>query len=59
MSAFAHARALIPGRVAIAGEVYEPALVDGASQRQEFRFTTWPSLQPRANVLAAEERNRT
>lgn len=36
---------LIAGRLAIPGELYEAAAVDGASSWQMFRFITWPSLQ--------------
>jgi multiple sugar transport system permease protein len=36
---------LIAGRLAIPGELYEAASVDGASRWQRFRFITWPSLQ--------------
>jgi len=36
---------LIAGRLAIPGELYEAAAVDGASRWQRFRFITWPSLQ--------------
>src|SRR3954453_1935851 len=36
---------LIAGRLAIAGELYEAASVDGASNMQKFRFITWPSMQ--------------
>jgi multiple sugar transport system permease protein len=36
---------LISGRLAIAGELYEAASVDGASNWQKFRYITWPSLQ--------------
>ena len=36
---------LIAGRLAIAGELYEAASVDGASGMQKFRFITWPSMQ--------------
>ncbi len=35
---------LIAGRLAIPGELYEAASVDGASTWQKFRFVTWPSL---------------
>ncbi|MBU6483413.1 MAG: sugar ABC transporter permease [Betaproteobacteria bacterium] len=35
---------LIAGRLAIPGELYEAASVDGASVWQRFRFITWPSL---------------
>ena len=35
---------LIAGRLAIPGELYEAASVDGASRWQKFRFVTWPSL---------------
>jgi len=35
---------LIAGRLAIPGELYEAASVDGASKWQKFRFVTWPSL---------------
>ncbi|MBI3710994.1 MAG: sugar ABC transporter permease [Proteobacteria bacterium] len=36
---------LIAGRLAIPGELYEAASVDGASPLQKFRFITWPSMQ--------------
>jgi multiple sugar transport system permease protein len=36
---------LIAGRLAIPGELYEAASVDGASTPQKFRFITWPSMQ--------------
>ena len=36
---------LVAGRLAIPGEQYEAAAVDGASSWQKFRFITWPSLQ--------------
>ena len=36
---------LIAGRLAIPGELYEAASVDGASRWQKFKFITWPSLQ--------------
>jgi multiple sugar transport system permease protein len=36
---------LIAGRLAIAGELYEAASVDGASSMQKFRYITWPSMQ--------------
>jgi multiple sugar transport system permease protein len=36
---------LIAGRLAIPGELYEAASVDGASSWQKFRFVTWPSMQ--------------
>jgi multiple sugar transport system permease protein len=35
---------LIAGRLAIPGELYEAAGVDGASSWQKFKFVTWPSL---------------
>lgn len=35
---------LIAGRLAIPGEQYEAASVDGASRWQKFRFITWPSM---------------
>ena len=35
---------LIAARLAIPGELYEAASVDGASRWQKFRFVTWPSL---------------
>lgn len=35
---------LITGRLAIPGELYEAASVDGASRWQQFRFITWPSI---------------
>lgn len=36
---------LIAGRLAIPGEHYEAASVDGASTWQKFRFITWPSMR--------------
>ncbi|HEX7273155.1 MAG TPA: sugar ABC transporter permease [Casimicrobiaceae bacterium] len=36
---------LIAGRLAIPGELYEAASVDGASSWQKFTAITWPSLQ--------------
>jgi multiple sugar transport system permease protein len=36
---------LIAGRLAIPGELYEAAAVDGVSKWQEFRYITWPSMQ--------------
>jgi len=36
---------LIAGRLAIPGEQYEAASVDGASSWQRFKFVTWPSMQ--------------
>jgi multiple sugar transport system permease protein len=36
---------LIAGRLAIPGELYEAASVDGASSWQKFKYITWPSLQ--------------
>ena len=36
---------LIAGRLAIPGDLYEAASVDGASNLQKFRFITWPSMQ--------------
>ena len=36
---------LIAGRLAIPGELYEAASVDGASSWQKFKFITWPSMQ--------------
>jgi multiple sugar transport system permease protein len=36
---------LIAGRLAIPGELYEAASVDGASGWQKFRYVTWPSMQ--------------
>src|ERR1700674_394314 len=36
---------LIAGRLAIPGEIYEAAAVDGASKWQSFRYITWPSMQ--------------
>jgi multiple sugar transport system permease protein len=36
---------LLSGRLAIPGELYEAASVDGASKWQLFRFITWPSMQ--------------
>jgi multiple sugar transport system permease protein len=36
---------LVAGRLAIPGELYEAAAVDGVSKWQEFRYITWPSMQ--------------
>src|SRR6185503_7033211 len=36
---------LIAGRLAIPGDLYEAASVDGATSWQKFRFVTWPSVQ--------------
>jgi len=36
---------LISGRLAIPGEIYEAASVDGATKLQQFRYVTWPSVQ--------------
>jgi len=36
---------LIAGRLAIPGDLYESASVDGATGLQKFRHITWPSLQ--------------
>lgn len=36
---------LVAGRLAIPGEQYEAASVDGASGLQKFRFITWPSMR--------------
>ncbi len=36
---------LIAGRMAIPGEIYEAAAVDGATKWQSFRYITWPSMQ--------------
>jgi len=36
---------LIAGRLAIPGELYESASVDGATNMQKFRYVTWPSLR--------------
>jgi multiple sugar transport system permease protein len=36
---------LIAGRLAIPGELYEAASVDGASNVQKFQHITWPSMQ--------------
>jgi len=36
---------LVAGRLAIPGELYEAASVDGASSWQKFRYVTWPSMQ--------------
>jgi multiple sugar transport system permease protein len=35
---------LLAGRLAIPGELYEAASVDGASSWQKFKFVTWPSV---------------
>jgi multiple sugar transport system permease protein len=36
---------LLSARLAIPGELYEAASVDGASTFDKFRFITWPSMQ--------------
>jgi len=36
---------LITGRLAIPGDLFEAAAVDGATFWQKFRFVTWPSVQ--------------
>jgi multiple sugar transport system permease protein len=36
---------LVAGRLAIPGEQYEAASVDGASGWQKFRFITWPAMR--------------
>ena len=36
---------LVAARLAIPGEMYEAASVDGASSWQKFKWITWPSLQ--------------
>jgi multiple sugar transport system permease protein len=36
---------LIAGRLAIPGELYESASVDGATNMQKFKYVTWPSLR--------------
>jgi multiple sugar transport system permease protein len=36
---------LMAGRLAIPGEQYEAASVDGATRWQKFRFITWPSMR--------------
>lgn len=36
---------LIAGRLAIPGDLYEAASVDGASSLQKFKYVTWPSLR--------------
>jgi len=36
---------LIAGRLAIPGDLYEAASVDGASNVQKFKYVTWPSLR--------------
>jgi multiple sugar transport system permease protein len=36
---------LIAGRLAIPGDFYEAAAVDGATGWQKFRFVTWPSMR--------------
>ena len=36
---------LLAGRLAIPGEQYEAAAVDGASNCQKFKFFTWPSMK--------------
>ena len=35
---------LIAGRLAISNDLYESASVDGASNWQQFKFVTWPSM---------------
>ncbi|WP_338415427.1 sugar ABC transporter permease [uncultured Sphaerotilus sp.] len=36
---------LVAGRLAIPGEQYEAASVDGATRGQKFRFITWPAMK--------------
>jgi multiple sugar transport system permease protein len=36
---------LVAGRMAIPGEQYEAASVDGATRWQKFRFITWPAMR--------------
>jgi multiple sugar transport system permease protein len=36
---------LIAGRLAIPGDLYEAASVDGATNIQKFKYVTWPSLR--------------
>jgi multiple sugar transport system permease protein len=36
---------LLAGRLAISGDLYEAASVDGATRWQKFKFVTWPSMQ--------------
>jgi multiple sugar transport system permease protein len=36
---------LVAGRLAIPGEQYEAASVDGATALQKFRFITWPAMR--------------
>src|SRR5919199_1726787 len=36
---------LMAGRLAIPGELYEAAAVDGANKWHQFRYITWPSMQ--------------
>ena len=36
---------LVAARLAIPGDLYEAASVDGATSWQKFRFITWPSMQ--------------
>jgi len=36
---------LIAGRLAIPGDLYEAASVDGATKVQKFKYVTWPSLR--------------
>jgi multiple sugar transport system permease protein len=36
---------LMAGRLAIPGDLYEAASVDGASRGQKFRYITWPSVR--------------
>lgn len=36
---------LIAARLAIPGDLYEAASVDGASKMQKFKYVTWPSVQ--------------
>jgi len=41
-----YALIILAGLQSIPGELYEAALVDGASRRQQFRFVTFPLLMP-------------
>ena len=36
---------LLSGRIAISGDLYEAASVDGATGWNRFRYVTWPSMQ--------------
>jgi multiple sugar transport system permease protein len=36
---------LVAGRLAIPGDLYEAASVDGATNMQKFKYVTWPALR--------------